>query len=144
MYYCNFLFSFVSLENFPSLTQSLKLFPLNGSHVYQLVLQAHNFDVISNKTMDYTLIDIVNTDNNLRLEFPVTEKHVIKCKPYMYIVELYCLCSMPYWRTDKIGLRMAACKNCKRWFHRKCGKIPAAVFSTGKQWCCLNCRYLIG
>ena len=79
-------------------------------------------------------------DNNLIVEFPVTEKRVIKCKPYTSIVELYCLCRMPYWRTDEIGLRMAECESCKRWFHRKFEKIPAAVFSAGKQWFCLNCR----
>ena len=37
-------------------------------------------------------------DNNLIVEFPVTEKRVIKCKPYTSIVELYCVCRMPYWR----------------------------------------------
>ena len=72
-------------------------------------------------------------DNNLLVEFPVTEKHVIKCKPYKSIVELYCVCRMPYWRTEEIGLRMAECERRKRWFHRKCEKIPVAVFSAGKQ-----------
>ena len=41
-------------------------------------------------------------DNNLMLEFPVTEKRVIKCKPDTSIVELYCVCRMPNWRTDEI------------------------------------------
>ena len=74
------------------------------------------------------------------VEFLVTEKRVIKCKPYTSTVELYCVCPMPYWRTDEIGLRMAECKSCKRWFHHKCAKISAAVFSAGKQWSCLNCK----
>ena len=79
-------------------------------------------------------------DNNLLVEFAVTGKRVIRCKPYTSIVELYCVCRMPYWRTDEIGLRMEECESCKRWFHRKCEKIPAAVFSAGKQWSCLNWR----
>ena len=79
-------------------------------------------------------------DNKLMVEFPVTEKCVIKCKPYTSIVELYCVCRMPYWRTDEIGLRMAECKSCERWFHCNCEKIPAAAFSAGKKWFCLNGR----
>ena len=79
-------------------------------------------------------------DNNLIVEFPVTAKRVIKCKPYTSIVYLYCVCRMPYWRADEIGLRMAESESCKKWFHRKSEKIPAAVFSAGKQWFCLNCR----
>ena len=78
-------------------------------------------------------------DNNLIVKFPVTEKRVVKCKPYTSIVELYFICRMPYWRTDEIG-RMAECESCKRWFHRKSEKIAAAVFSAGKQWFCLTCR----
>ena len=74
------------------------------------------------------------------VQFLVTEKRVIKCKPYTSIVELYCVCRMPYWRTDEIGLRMAECESCNRWFHRRCEKIPAAVFSTRKSWFCLYCR----
>ena len=81
-------------------------------------------------------------NKTLMLEFPVTEKPAINCKPYTSIVELYCVCRMPYWRTDEIGLRMAECKNCKRWLHRKCEKIQAAVFSTGKPWHCLYCQIL--
>ena len=72
-------------------------------------------------------------DNNLIEEFPITKKRVIKCKPYTSIVELYCVCRMHYWRTDEVGLRMAQFKSCKTWFHRKCEKIPATVFSAGKQ-----------
>ena len=78
-------------------------------------------------------------DNNLIVKFPVTEKRVVKCKPYTSIVELYSVCRMPYWRTEEIG-RMAECESCKRWFHRKSEKIAAAVFSDGKQWFCLTCR----
>ena len=74
------------------------------------------------------------------VQFLVTEKRVIKCKPYTSIVELYCVCRMPYWRKDEIGLRMAECESCNRWFHRRCEKIPAAVFSTRKSWFCLYCR----
>ena len=46
-------------------------------------------------------------DNKIMVEFPVTKKCVIKCRSYTSIVELYCVCSMPCWRTDEIGLRMA-------------------------------------
>ena len=56
-------------------------------------------------------------DNNLMVEFPLTETRAIKCKLYTSIVELYCACCLPYWRIDEIGLRMAECENCKRWFH---------------------------
>ena len=35
------------------------------------------------------------------VEFPVTEACVIKCKHYTSIVELYCVCRMPYWRADR-------------------------------------------
>ena len=86
----------------------------------------------------------MHTDNNLTLEFPVKEKRVIKCKPYTLIVELYCVCSMPYWRTDDIRLRMAAAKVVKDGFTANVKKIPTVAFSAGKQWSCLNCRYLIG
>ena len=41
-------------------------------------------------------------NNNYMLEFPVIEKRVIKCKPDTSIVELYCVCRMPNWRTDEI------------------------------------------
>ena len=58
-------------------------------------------------------------DNNLMVEFPVTETLAIKCKLYTSIVELYCACRLPYWRIDEIGLRMAECESCKRWFHRR-------------------------
>ena len=59
---------------------------------------------------------------NLIVEFPVTEKRVIKCKPYASIDELYCVCRILYWKTDEIGLRMTECESCKRWFHGKCEK----------------------
>ena len=72
-------------------------------------------------------------DNNLIVEFPVTEKRVSKCKTYTSIVELYCVCCMPKWRTDEMGLWMVGCESCKRWFHCKCEKIAATVFSAGKQ-----------
>ena len=64
----------------------------------------------------------------------ITEKRVIKWKPYTSIIELYCVCCMPYWRTDEIGLWMADCESFKRRFHRKCEEILAFVFSVGKPW----------
>ena len=48
--------------------------------------------------------------NNLMVALSVTEK----CKYFRFIVEQYCVCCMPYWRTDKIGTRMAECECCKR------------------------------
>ena len=149
MYYRKFLFSFVSLEKFPSLMQ-------DHTHVWSwsplMVLMFINscykhttlMPFLTKLWITYWSTLSIHTDNNLILEFPVTEKRMIKCKPYMLIVQLYCVCSMPYWRTDDIGLRVAACGSCKRWFHRKCEKIPAAVFSAGKPWSCLNCGYVIG
>ena len=35
---------------------------------------------------------------------------------------------------------MVEYKSCKRWFHRKCEKILASVFSAGKLWSCLYCQ----
>ena len=70
------------------------------------------------------------------VEFPVTEKRVIKFKPYTSIVKLYCVCRTPYWRTDEIALRMAERESCKRWFHRRCEKLLA-----GKPLNCLYCRF---
>ena len=69
-------------------------------------------------------------DNNLMAEFPVTEKRVIQYKPYTSIVELYYVCRMHYWRTDKIALRMVECRSCKRWFYRRCEKnTSCCIFS---------------
>ena len=79
-------------------------------------------------------------DNNLMVTIPVTETRVIKGKPYMSIAELYCVCSMSYWRIDEIVLRMVECESCKRCFHRRSEKIPSAVFSNGKPWYCLCYR----
>ena len=149
MYYGNLLFSIVSLENFASLTQGhthvcscsplMVLMFINLCYKHTTLMS-----FLTKLWITYWSALSIRTNNNLILQFTVTEKRVIKCKPYTLIVELYCICSVPYWRTDEIGLRMAACESCKRWFHRKCEKIPAVVFSAGKQWSCLNCRYLIG
>ena len=105
MYYRNFLFSFVSLEKFPSLTQG-------HTHVWSwsplMVLMFINLcykhttlkSFLTKLWITYWSTLSIHTDNNLIIEFPVTEKRVIKCKPYMLIVKLYCVCSMPYWRTE--------------------------------------------
>ena len=61
-------------------------------------------------------------------EFRVTEKRVIKCKPYTSTVELFYA-----GETGETGLRMAECESYKKWFHSRCEKIPAAVFSARKQ-----------
>ena len=49
---------------------------------------------------------------------------------------LFCSCRMP--ETNETG--MAQCAQCNEWFHRKCHKIPRAVFTKKESWHCDTCK----
>ena len=48
---------------------------------------------------------------------PKDNKKRLRCKSVDLIVELYCVCRMPYSREQE---DMAECSNCLEWFHRGC------------------------
>ena len=78
--------------------------------------------------------------------FPSTLKRVKRCRQIMSYIGIYCVCRRPFYEEDleeDKGLFMACCCSCEEWFHRRCEKIPVAVFKDDQEtrkWRCSSCR----
>ena len=79
-------------------------------------------------------------ENNTMEEFPSIKKRISRCKNFSSIFTLCWTCCMPYWKSKETGLMVAECEQCEQWFYRKCEKIPAPVFDSGKSWVCFKCK----
>ena len=66
--------------------------------------------------------------------FPSKPRKVLKDAKHEETLSVFCLCRMP---EDKKG--MVQCVACQEWFHRRCQKIPHAVFTKKAPWRCSSC-----
>ena len=61
--------------------------------------------------------------------FPKIEgKRVVRCKPSTHTVEIFCSCRTPWTAQRNSSYDMAQCCLCSGWYHKRCEKIPLAVF----------------
>ena len=74
--------------------------------------------------------------------FPKIEgKRVVRCKPSTHTVEIFCSCRTPWTAQRNSSYDMAQCYMCSEWYHKRCEKIPLAVFcEKQKTWFCRGCK----
>ena len=74
--------------------------------------------------------------------FPKIEgKRVVRCKPSTHTVEIFCSCRTPWTAQRNSSYDMAQCCMCSEWYHKRCEKIPLAVFcEKQKTWFCRGCK----
>ena len=72
------------------------------------------------------------------------KQNVLRNKPKLCEVELFCCCRMPYEEDRGADFDMAECSRCKEWYHRICENIPSKVFDNKRmKWRCSDCENLI-
>ena len=75
--------------------------------------------------------------------FPRSHKHTKLSKGHIIYVDIYCICSSPFYEEDSKrdeNLFMAECVKCGEWYHKICLGIPSRVFTNVKvEWKCMRC-----
>ena len=75
--------------------------------------------------------------------FPRSHKHTKLSKGHIIYVDIYCICSSPFYEEDSKrdeNLFMAECVKCGEWYHKICLGIPSRVFTNESvEWKCMRC-----
>ena len=67
-------------------------------------------------------------------------KRCKRCPRVASVVQIYCTCRQPYYPQEDF---MVCCKDCNKWYHKKCAHVPIEFFRNKKKEClCLICKNL--
>ena len=55
-------------------------------------------------------------------------------------VNVYCICRLPWSKSDVSHGCLVQCSQCSEWFHENCENIPHCVFQQCIQWFCSYCK----